>query len=223
MSRTVPRAALASTTPISGARFSPTDSSRASLCRANLEGAAASGVILRGADLWDANLAGADLTDADLRGADLTGANLEGAILHGADLRGAIGAPATAQEQPSPEDIPAAFLPLAETMTPIVRQILQTAGQSGTVDAAMAARLLETLEARSPQAALPPEALTAVTRVMSELGTTTLPALFAALKQRDGVPPAEVKELIRRLAESLQMPEGGTTEDLLQKVTGRRS
>jgi uncharacterized protein YjbI with pentapeptide repeats len=69
-----------------------TQSSRPSLCKADLRGANLPAANLGGADLREANLRGANLPKADLgranlRGADVRGANLPGANLGEADLR----------------------------------------------------------------------------------------------------------------------------------------
>ena len=69
---------------LSGAAFSGLN-----LGGADLEGATLQGANLRGADLEEANLRGATLRDANLRGADLEEADLEGVNLDGAYLTGA--------------------------------------------------------------------------------------------------------------------------------------
>lgn len=208
---------------LSGAVLTETDFSRASFCRANLEGASASGVDLRGADLRDARLRGAVLTDADLRGADLTGADLDGADLHGADLRGAIGAPAEApdDDEPAPA-LPPEWKPLADTMTPIVLEVLRSAGRSGGIDPETAARAIQSLQAGGASVpALPIASLNAVTRVLAELGDNVLPALITAMRQPGGEPPPEVMAMIRRLGEELAVDETGTSDDILARLTGK--
>lgn len=206
-----------------GAVLTETDFSRASFRGANLEGASASGADLRGADLSGARLRGAVLVDADLRGADLTGADLEGADLHGADLRGAIGAPVEPAdgEQPAPV-MPPEWKPLADTMTPIVLEVLRSAGRRGGIDPETAARAIQSLEAgASPVSALPLESMNAVVRVLSELGDGILPVLLVALRQPGSEPPLEVMAMIRRLGEALAIDDASTAEDILARLTGK--
>lgn len=207
-----------------GATLTDTDFARASFRGANLQRVEASGVNLRGADLRDADLTDADLTQADLRGADLTGARLDGADLQGADLRGAIGGPdqpAESSEEDAAAPMPEAWKPLADTMTPIVQEILRTAGRRGTIDSATAARMLQSFRGGGkPQQHLPLETINAVSRVLNELGDDILPSMLAAMRQDGGEPPAAVQELIRRLGEELAMPEDGTTEDLVERMSG---
>jgi uncharacterized protein YjbI with pentapeptide repeats len=207
-----------------GAILTDTDFSRASFRGADLEGVAASGVNLRGADLQGARLGRADLTDADLRGADLTGADLEGAVLHGADLRGAIGAPpdpAAALDEDAAPALPPEWQPLADTMTPIVLEVLRSSGRRGAIDPEAAARALRSLQAGArPTPRLPLQTINAVSRVLGSLGDDVLPALIQAMGQPEGEPPPEVQELIRRLGEELEVHEAGTSEEILARMTG---
>ena len=207
----------------SSAILTDTDLSRASLRGARLDGVSATGVDLRGSDLRGASLRNAVLIDADLRGADLTDAELHDANLHGADLRGVVGLdpaylPATAAGDKSP-----AVQDLAETMAPIVAEVLRTAGRSGALDADTAQRLIAEADRQQtppPERAPSPEALAAVSRVIATLGDGVLPVLANALRQpNQAEPPKEVQDVIRRLQRELSMDESATTEDLLHRLT----
>jgi uncharacterized protein YjbI with pentapeptide repeats len=191
-----------------------TDFSRSSLRDANLAGVQASGAAFRGADLSRANLRNASLVDADFRGADLTDADLEGADLRGADMRGAIGAGMTA-----PSEIEA----LSETMAPIVGEILRTAGKSGYIDAETLSGLMHEVNELTPAASqnVPgPDAMAAVSRVLSELGDDVLPKLMRAFAQPPGSePPPEVQALILRLRDHLGLDETATAEDVFERLS----
>ena len=191
-----------------------TDFSRASLRDANLAGAQASGAAFRGADLSRANLRNASLVDADLRGADLTDADLEGADLRGADMRGVIGTGMSA-----PSEIEA----LSETMAPIVGEILRTAGKSGHIDAETLSGLMDEVNEMAPASSenVPgPDAMAAVSRVLSELGDDVLPKLMRAFAQPPGSePPPEVQELILRLRDHLGLDETATAEDVFERLS----
>lgn len=200
-----------------------TDFSRASLRDANLEGVSASGASFRGADLRGARLQNAELVDADLRGADLTDANLQGVDLRGADLRGVVGDDPVLQETQSQwGDMPPEIRSLSETMAPIVREVLQTAGQRGDIDPETAERLIEDAaryQGASPRNAPSPDTLEAVTRVLGELGDGAIPALLGALRQPKGSePPPEVQAMILRLREELSLDETATAEDVLSRL-----
>jgi hypothetical protein len=109
------------------------------------------------------------------------------------------------------------------TMTPIVAEILQTAGRRGSIDATTATRLLETLPSvTGSRPSLAPETMTAVSRILADLDTSKLPRLIAALQQQSGEPPADVKDLIGRLATELRVPDGGTVDDILAHLVHRR-
>ena len=207
----------------SSAVLTDTDLSRASLRGARLDGVSATGVDLRGSDLRGASLRNALLTDADLRGADLTGADLHDANLHGADLRGAAGLDAARLPASAAADASPAVQDLAETMAPIVAEVLRTAGRSGAIGPDTAQRLIDEAarhQTAPPQHAPSPETLTAVSRVIAELGDGVLPVLAGALRQPDQAePPKEVQDVIRRLREALSMDEDATTEDLLHRLT----
>jgi hypothetical protein len=107
-------------------------------------------------------------------------------------------------------------------MTPIVFEVLRTAGRRGAIDPETAARAIQSLEAGgSSVPALPPETVNAVARVLGELGDGILPALLAALRQPGSEPPPEVMAMIRRLGEELAVDEASTVEDILARVTGK--
>ena len=207
----------------SSAVLTDTDLSRASLRGARLDGVSATGVDLRGSDLRGASLRNAVLIDADLRGADLTDADLHEANLHGADLRGVVGLDAAHLPASAPGDVPPAVQDLAETMAPIVAEVLRTAGRSGAIDADTAQRLIDEAgrhQTAPPERAPSPETLAAVSRVIAELGDGVLPALMGALRQpNQAEPPKEVQDMIRRLRQELSLDEGATTEDLLHRLT----
>ena len=200
-----------------------TDLSRASLRGARLDGVSADGVDLRGSDLRGASLRNAVLTDADLRGADLTDADLHDANLHGADLRGVTGLGCSAPSRVGDGDAAPAVQDLAETMAPIVAEVLRTAGRSGAIDADTAQRLIDEAARQQtppPERAPSPEALAAVSRVIAALGDGVLPVLANALRQPNQAEPAkEVQDVIRRLQRELSMDESATTEDLLHRLT----
>ncbi len=209
---------------LTGAVLTDTDFSRASLRGANLEGVSASGADFRGADLSGARLGGAELVDADLRGADLTGAELEGADLGGADLRGVVGDhPALRQDRDERHRLPPAMEALSETMTPIVLEVLRTAGQSGAIDPEIARAMIEEAarhQPASPRHAPSAETLGAVARVVGELGDGVLAKLAGALGQPGVEAPPEVEALIRRLREELSLDESASAEDLLSRLIG---
>jgi uncharacterized protein YjbI with pentapeptide repeats len=190
-----------------------TDFARASLRGANLHGAQASAVDFRGADLSGADLRNAMLADADFRGADLTDANLEGADLRGADMRGVIAAGRTA---------PSGIEALSETMAPIVGEILRTAGRSGHIDAETLAGLMDEVNELAPASSenVPgPDAMAAVSRVLSELGDDVLPKLMRAFAQPSGSePPPEVQAFILKLRDHLGMDESATAEDVFERL-----
>ena len=207
----------------SSAVLTDTDLSRASLRGARLDGVSATGVDLRGSDLRGASLRNAVVTDADLRGADLTGADLHDANLHGADLRGVGGLDAARFPASAAGDVSPAVQDLSETMAPIVAEMLRTAGRSGAIDPDTAQRLIDEAarhQTATPERAPSPEALTAVSRVIAELGDGVLPVLVSALQQpNQAEPPTEVQDVIRRLCQELSLDEGATAEDLLHRLT----
>jgi hypothetical protein len=163
------------------------------------------------------------LVDADLRGADLTDADLAGADLHGADLRGVVGDdPALLKEEGRRGELPPEMKRLAETMTPIVIEVLRTAGEQGVLDRETAEHLIEEaarFQKTSPENAPSPDTLKAVSRVLDELGADVLPALISALRQpNEDEPPPEVKAMILRLREELSLDETATAEDVLLRL-----
>ncbi|MGA7730198.1 MAG: pentapeptide repeat-containing protein [Chloroflexia bacterium] len=208
---------------LTGASLIDTDFSRASLRGANLEGVSASGAHFRGADLRGARLQNAELVDTDLRGADLTDADLHGANLSGADLRGVVGYdPALQKEDSQWGELPPEMRDLSETMTPIVLEVLRTAGRRGAIDAKTAERLIEQAARRqsaSPRNAPSADTMKAVSQVLDELGDNVLPALIGALQQpNEGEPPPEVKAMILRLREALSLDETASAEDVLSRL-----
>jgi uncharacterized protein YjbI with pentapeptide repeats len=208
---------------MTGAILTDTDFSRATLRGVNLSSVSASGADFRGADLRGASLQNAELVDADLRGADLTGADLTDADLTGADLTGAVGAdPALRPEPTQWGELPAAMQPLAETMTPVVLEMLRTAGQSGALDAETAARLNEEVARQphpAPRAMPDPDTLAIVAQMLGDLGNNPIPALLGALQQPDeSDPPPEVKAMIARLRTAFSLNETATTEDVLSRL-----
>ncbi len=209
---------------MTGAVLTDTDFSRASFHGTNMEGVSASGANFRGADLTEANLRDAELTDTDLRGADLTGAELQGVDLHGADLRGAIGIDEAFQKEDRHRALPPEMGDLVETMTPVVIEVLQTAGRSGYVDPDAAERLInDTLRhgSPSPRNAPSPDTLKAISQVIGEFEGDVLPALIGALGQPNGgEPPPKIKALILRLRETLGLDETASMEDVLSRLTG---
>jgi uncharacterized protein YjbI with pentapeptide repeats len=199
-----------------------TDFSRASFVDANLAGVSASGADFRGADLRGAVLRDAVLADADLRGADLTGADLTGADLSGADLRGVVGDdPALQEEESRSGGLPLEMRNLAETMAPIVVEVLRTAGERGVMDRESAERLIgEAARYRgaSSENTPSPDTVQTVSRLLDEIGDG-LPALIGSLRQPQGSePPPEVKALILRLREVLSLDEAATAEDVLARL-----
>lgn len=208
---------------LTGAVLTDTDFSRASFRDANLEGVSASGADFRGADLRGARLQNADFVDTDLRGADLTDADLRGADLSGADLRGVVGDdPVLQKEENQWGELPPEMRSLTETMTPIVLEVLRTAGQSGVMDPETAERLIK--EAARHQSASTdngpsPDTLKAVSRILADLGANTLPALFGALQQPNkDEPPPEVKAMISKLRDALSLDETASVEDVLSRL-----
>ncbi len=206
-------------TNFSKAILTDTDFSRASFRDANLESVSASGASFRGADMRGANLYNADLSDADLRGADLTDANLEGVNLRGADLRGVVGNdPVLQKAEGQWDELSPEMRNLAETMTPIVSEVLRTAGRQGVIDPAITQQLIDETAKQagvSPRNAPDPEALEAVSRIVSELGDNALPVLFGALQSKESEPPEEVKSMILQLRDALGLDEKATAEDVL--------
>jgi len=203
-----------------------TDFSRASFRDANLEGVSASGASFRGADLRGTRLCYADLGDTDLRGADLTGADLTGANLRGADLRGVVGDhPALIVDHGTWGQLPTEVRSLTETMAPIVREVLRTAGERGVLDEATVERLMAEAakyEGEPSPNAPNPDTLKAVTRVLKELGGDTLPTLFRALQQPDGSePPAAVQAMILRLRDEFGLDAMASAEDVLSRLLNR--
>jgi uncharacterized protein YjbI with pentapeptide repeats len=208
---------------LTGATLIDTDFSRASLRGAKLTGVSASGAIFRGADLSGANLRDAILTDADLRGADLTNADLQGADLSGADLRGVLGDHPALQRTDDPwGDLPPEIRDLSETMTPVVIEVLRTAGRRGAIDAKTTEHLMAQTarhQRTSPGNALSPDTLAAVSQILDELGENVLPALVGALQQPTGEePPPEVQALILRLRDVFGLDETATAEDVLARL-----
>ncbi len=208
---------------LTGAVLTDTDFTRASLCGASMEGVSASGAQFRGADLRGARLSNAELVDADLRGADLTDTDLQGADLSGADLRGVVGYdPAAQKEEDQWGNLPPEIKRLSETMTPIVIEVLRTAGRRGAIDARTAERLVEEAARRrspSPHNAPSPDTLKAVSRVLDELGDDVLPTLLSALQYpNDQEPPPEVKAMILRLREEFSLDEAASAEDVLSQL-----
>lgn len=208
---------------LTDATLTDTDFSRASLRGAMLAGVSASGAIFRGVDLSGADLRDAILTDADLRGADLTDADLQGADLHGADLRGVVGDHPALQRADDPWGArPPEIRDLSETMTPVVIEVLRTAGQRGAIDAktteqlmAQAARHQRTSSRNAPS----PDTLASVAQLLDDLGDNVLPALVGALKQPSGEdPPPEVQALILRLRDAFELDETATAEDVLARL-----
>lgn len=251
------RAARLDGADLSGASLTATDLSRASLRGACLQGVSALGADLRGADLRGARLGGASLAEADLRGADLREADLTNTDLSGADLRGALGldpaspgcgiappwepedqapdehgawSPGVASQ--SPQDLPEGLLALAESMAPLVRQVLETAGSEGLIDPKVAEGLAAQARTLGPrpqggtkpgsvQMGPSPEVLGAVARVLTRAGGQTLPALLAALAHpRGSEPPPEVKGLILSLRNELGLPEDADSEAVLSRLLG---
>lgn len=203
-----------------------TDFSRASFRGANLEGVSASGASFRGADLSAANLRNAELVDADLRGADLTDAELEGAILEGADLRGAIGIEAS-QEEPAMDALPEELKPLIGTVAPMVDEMLRNAGQTGFLDPEAVEQLqkqMDDIQRAHLSRAIHPDTLKAVSEVIESLSDETFPSLLAALRQPgDGNPPPEVKVLIQRLGQALNLGNGASPDEILTKLKNTES
>ncbi|MFV8750316.1 pentapeptide repeat-containing protein [Nannocystaceae bacterium ST9] len=212
-----------------GALLTDSDLSRASLRGAVLVRISGEGLDLRGADLRGADLRDADLSDADLRGADLGEAELAGAKLEGADLRGAIGLDS---REPIDDEaietestaLPREFMPLARTMTPLVLELLQSAGRKGYVDPELAARLLDDV-ARLPSSAstpqLDPRTLAAVASTIESLGDEVLPSLIGALQQpNEAGPPPEIMAMIERLGRSLALDDA-SPEAIVERLTGR--
>lgn len=204
---------------LTGAVLTDTDFSRASFCSANLERISASAASFRGADLRGANLHNADLSDADLRGADLTDANLEGVNLRGADLRGVVGADLVLQKAAGQwDELSPEMRNLAETMTPIVSEVLRTAGRRGVIDPAITQQLIDETTKQagvSPRNAPDPETLETVSRIVSELGDNTLSILFDALQSKESEPREEVKSMILQLRDAFGLDEKATAEDVL--------
>lgn len=203
----------------SEAVLTDTDFSRASFVNANLAGASASGADFRGADLRGAVLRDAVLADADLRGADLTGADLTGADLSGADLRGAVGDhPALREAAGGGSELPAGLRDLAATVSPIVGEVLRSAGERGVIDPDTAKRLAEDAAryaGAAPENAPSPDTMKAVSQVLGQIGDD-FPALLRSLRQPQGSePPPEVQALILRLREALSLDETATAEDVL--------
>jgi uncharacterized protein YjbI with pentapeptide repeats len=217
------RGACFDSADLSQAVLTDTDFSRASLRGANLKDVEASGANLRGADLRGASLAKATFVNADLRGADLTDADLAGTDFRGADLRGVVGCnPAGPTEAEATGELPLELKALAETVTPLVAEILQTAGR-GTIDAGTMSRLNEQVAAlqrqTSPGNVPDTVALKAVARALDELGDDVVPKLLAALgESRQESPPPEVITLIQRLCRELALKETATAEDVLQRL-----
>lgn len=212
---------------LTAAVLTDTDFSRASFRGAILKDVSASGVAFRGADLRGARLRDAVLVDSDLRGADLTDADLQGADLRGADLRGVVGDRAVLpkDETGSTAELPVELKALSETMTPIVLEVLRTAGRRGAIDPATAKRLVEEAtrhRGASPRNAPSQDTLNAVSRVLDELGDDVLPALIGALRQpNDSEPPPEVKAMILRLRQELSLDETASAEDVLLQFIHR--
>lgn len=211
---------------LTGAVLTDTDFSRASFHKANLERVSASGAGFRGADLRGARLRNADLCDTDLRGADFTDADLDGADLAGADLRGVVGDhPALKGDQGTWGELPAGMRSLTETMAPIVREVLHSAGARGAIDKETTERLMAEAAARqgdSPRNAPSADTLKAVARVLEGVGDDALPALFGALQQPNGSePPAAVKAMILRLRDELGLDETASAEDVLSRLLNR--
>ncbi len=211
-----------------GASLTDSDLSRASLRGAKLVGISAEGLDLRGADLRGANLRDAVLTDADLRGADLSDAELEGADFGGADVSGAIGlsSPQVGAHESTKLDLPSELTPLAEAMTPLVLELLRTAGRKGYIDEHAAQRLLDDvarLPTRSTAHALHPRTFEAVTRTIEALGDDILPSLLDALQRpNEAGPPPEVMDMIGRLGRELSLDDA-SPEAILERLTGRPS
>lgn len=217
------RGALFDGANLTGAVLTDTDFSRASFRGAILENISASGTDFRGADFRGARLRNAVLIDADLRGADLTNADLEGVDLSGADLRGVVGDnPALRQDDSAWGALPLEMRRLTETMTPIVIEVLRTAGRRGVIDPATAQRLVEEASRQrslSPRNASSTDTLEAVSQVLDELGDNVLPTLISALQQpNDSEPPAEVKAMILRLQQTFGLDETASVEDALERL-----
>ncbi len=211
---------------LSGAVLTESDFSRASFLYANLERVSASGACFRGADMRGASLRNAELCDCDFRGADLTDADLNGADLTGTDLRGVIGEHPELRADRGPwKGLPPEVRSLAETMAPIVGEVLRSAGERGVIDNDTAQRLVAEAAAYqggSRRHAPSAETLSAVTRVLDGMGGNGLAALFGALQQPDGgEPPAAVKQMILRLREELGMDETASVEDVLARLLNR--
>jgi uncharacterized protein YjbI with pentapeptide repeats len=216
-----------------GARFeaavlTDTDFSRASLRGAILEGASASGADFRGADLRDARLGRAVLIDSDLRGADLTGADLTGADLHSPDVRGVVGLVLARGDEErdqagdEPPTLPADLRAMSDMMTPIVQEVLRTAGRRGVIDPDTARRLVEDAARLhgAPAGGGPSvDTLRAVTRVLEGFGGDVLPKLLSALHQpNDEGPTAEIQALIRNLSRELSLGDATSAEDVLERL-----
>ncbi|MEO0406912.1 MAG: pentapeptide repeat-containing protein [Cyanobacteria bacterium P01_A01_bin.135] len=199
-----------------------TDFSRSSFCDANFEGASASGASFRGADLSRAVLRNADLSDTDLRGADLTDADLEGVILDGADLRGAIGIEAPS-EKPTAAAMPEELKPLIGTVTPLVEEMLRSAGQGGFLSPEAAQQLqaqMADVQHAYPSQSAHPDTLQAISQVIGSLGDSDIPSLLASLEQPNSdAPPPSVQVLIRRLGQVLELSEDASAEEVLTKLS----
>jgi uncharacterized protein YjbI with pentapeptide repeats len=198
-----------------------TDFSRASFRNANLTGVSVSGASFRGADLHGATLRNADLTDADLRGADLTEANLEGAILEGADLRGAIDTDRLVGE-PVLETLPEELKPLIGTVTPLVDEMLRSAGQNGLLDSEATEQLkvqMAAIQGTYPSRSVHPDTLEALSEVIGSLSDDAFPALLVALSQPgNGDPPPAVQDLIWRLGQALALGDNASPDEVLAKL-----
>lgn len=198
-----------------------TDFSRASLRNANLTGVSASGTNFRGADLYAVSLQNADLTAADLRGADLTEANLKGANLDGADLRGAIGVDRLVGE-PVLETLPEELNPLIGTVTPLVDEILRSAGQNRLLDPEVTEQLkmqMAAIQSAYPSRSVHPDTLEAVSEVIGSLSDDAFPTLLVALSQPgNGEPPPAVQDLIRRLGQTLALGDNASPDEVLAKL-----
>jgi uncharacterized protein YjbI with pentapeptide repeats len=223
---------------------------------ADLRGADLRGARLRGADLADADLRGADLREADFDAGDLAGADLRGTLGvestrfgggdrppwepepqgedDGADLGWTHAGPASDPASAQAPDLPKELLALAESVAPLVRGLLEGAGDRGLVDpqaaaklAAEAQRLGQSLDrsggrgpGRGQRREVPglrdPETLAAVARTLSRTGAQTIPTLVAALAGiRGQEPPPEVQALILSLRRELGLPEDADAEAVL--------
>lgn len=196
-----------------GASLVDSDLSRCDLRETVFTDVDANGACLRGADLRGAQLAGADFSYADLRGADFSGTDTSGADFTGADLRGALLESNTDEpgetKSEAAADLPPGFGELAQSVGPLLAELLRAGRDSGALERELA----DQLQAQLGPVEDNPQLRGAVAAMLHCAGDTGVAPLINALGEES--PPREVAQMLEKLRGDFGLGEDATAEDLL--------